>query len=71
MASKISDLKNSLSRLTERVDVYTKGGRMVPLPDRSVIEKKIDPKGKGAERGKERIYLRLALMGLTSVSLRS
>ena len=55
MASKISDLKNSLSRLTERVDVYTKGGRMVPLPDRSVIEKKIDPKGKGAERGKENL----------------
>lgn len=55
MASKISELKNSLSKLTERPDVYTKGGRMVPLPDRSLIEKKIDPKSKGAERGKDNL----------------
>ena len=52
MASKISDLKNSLARLTESVDVYTRGSRLVPLPDRSIIEKKLDPEAKGQERGK-------------------
>ena len=51
MSSKLVDLKKKLAKITDRSDPYTKGGRLIPLPDKSVIEQKVEPKQQGLERG--------------------
>ena len=51
MSAKLEQLKKSLGNLSASNQVYTSGGRLVPLPDRQAIESKLEPKRLGAERG--------------------
>ena len=49
--SKIKDLKAKLSEVLVKSDPYIDGASLIPKPDYDAIEKQIDPKTKGKERG--------------------
>ena len=51
MTSKLDQLKSSLETLAGSNEVYSGGGRLVPLPDKNAFEKRIQPIKKGSERG--------------------
>ena len=51
MSSKLEKLRDSLGSLSSAGELYSSGGRQVPLPDKHAIESHIEPIKKGRERG--------------------
>lgn len=51
MASTLELLKDSLGNIASGGELYSSGGRQVPLPDKQAIESLIEPIKKGRERG--------------------